>query len=262
MIVALWLALAGAQEAPAPPDPAPDEAPAEEPDDGFTEVIVYSEHLAKAARDKLMRQAEAMGYTEQVRKDDRTILRHEAKYNGEIVLYDDGRVEFKRQPVQFEPPFDKSKPLSWLSCVIVPLCIRAGGQAYAPRKFRAQERRAMAEIADAAGEWNERIADVALDRKLGDLPDRLQALWDEGTPLEAGLPTLATFSERKTALLRYWDSRTDTEWGEEVRDAVASFLRAVVQRSDTPITAAELEAFNRRRQAPRPLVLERPSDGP
>jgi hypothetical protein len=89
-----------------------------------------------------------------------------------------------------------------------------------------------------------------------ELPDRLEALWEEGVPLE-GSRTPATHARRREALLAYWDSRTCTEWGDRVREAVEAFMRGVVQHSEHPFTEEEVRALNDERRCARPLVLTR-----
>lgn len=226
------------------------------PDDVDLELTIYPELRVKRARQALIEAAGEEGYVQRIERKDRTILRHTANWRGEVVLHDDGRVWLKRQPIQFEPPTKKQRPVDYLWCVLVPLCVRPAGQTVSPRRFRGYEREALHGIHDEVTELNDRIADLALRRKLGDLPDRLEALWTDGTPLEGDGPPLATPAARRAALLDHWDSRTATPWGEQVRDAVAGFLRAVVQSSDHPFTVEELAAFEARRTAPRPLALE------
>jgi len=89
------------------------------------------------------------------------------------------------------------------------------------------------------------------------LPEQLEELWYRGVPLSEG-PTLETMHERKVALLDFWDSRTDTVWGDRVRVAVEAFLRAEVQGTEHAYTREEVEDFNARRQCTRALDLEGP----
>ena len=86
---------------------------------------------------------------------------------------------------------------------------------------------------DPVGEWQDALADRAHAEQLEGLPDRLQRLWDTGVPLE-GDGALATHAERRDALYAYWESRTETRWGEDVRALVAGFVRGVVQDSEHP----------------------------
>lgn len=259
----LWLGLAVAQTDPAvaQPDPAvarPDpaatpaeSAPPRAEDDPQT-VIVYSEFLAEQARKKVMQEAQDMGYTKVIERGDRVLLRHELPWKGDVVLHDDGRMEFKRQPVRFQPPFNPDKPASWLACVLVPICIRPGGQIVSPRKLHGYERDVFETLSDEVTDWNDRIADAATERKADGLPLRLEALWAEGTALD-GSTQLTTFEQRKSAILDYWDTRTETDWGDRVRSTVESFVRGVVMQGDHPYTRAEVAAFDARRQSLQPF---------
>lgn len=222
------------------------------------EVIVYSELLVRQAREKLMQTAAAEGYTDVIRKKGRTILRHDAMpWKGEVVLYDSGRVEVKRQPVRFEPAlFDPDKPLSWISCVIPILCLRTGGQTVSKRRYRSYERNVMAAIEPEIRDWNEKISDLAIDRKVGTLGERLTALWEQGVPLEGDTP-IPTPEGRKAALVAFWDSRTDNDWGVRVQQAVEAFVRAEVQTSAHPFTPDELARIDATRQSLRAFDVVR-----
>jgi hypothetical protein len=257
-VVSAWAAEGGAppagQASETPAEPAP---PADEEDEPET-VIVFSEYLARQARQELIAEAVSMGYTRVRDRDGRTILRHDAPYMGELVLHDDGRVEFKRQPLRFEPFGDPKKATSWLTCVIVPLCIRPGGAIVSQRRFKGYERQAWTGISDEVTTWNDRIADAATAQKANELPLQLERLWAEGVPLDGG-PALTRMEDRRAALLDYWDTRTDTDWGEQVRRVVESFVRGEVQGSEHPYTAAEMEAFDLRRRSPYPFPFRRPT---
>ncbi|MCB9682817.1 MAG: hypothetical protein H6733_15225 [Alphaproteobacteria bacterium] len=236
----------------------PEAAPAQVRSD-VEEVTVYGLRQMLQAREQVISSAEEMGYTREVRGDGVTMLRHEDPWRGQIWLYDDGRVDLRRNPVRFETPFNPDKPASWLACVLVPLCVRPGGQLVSRRRYLTYQREAMAGIEDDVTVWHEKISDYGTDAKVDGLPDRLTALWEEGIPLEMG-PHLDTVAARKAALFAYWDTRVENDWGFRVRGAVEAFLRGVVQQSDTPITEAELAAFNRRRQSSHPLSLVRRVD--
>lgn len=267
LVLTLLLAFALAQQAPAAPPSegaaeqapeAPQEAPDTTPETGPEEVVIYAELRIQQAREDLIDRAQSLGYTKVIERDGRTILRHELPWHGEIVLVDDGQVAVKRQPVRFEPPFAKDKPAAWLTCILFPLCIRPGGQLVSQRRFRGFEREAWEGIGDNVTNWNDRIADAATTAKVDELPPRLEALWEQGTPIDGQGAALATWEERRQALLVFWDSRTETEWGLSVRDAVAAFMRGVVQNSDHPYTAEEIATFNRGRASTHPLVLTPP----
>ena len=104
--------------------------------------------------------------------------------------------------------------------------------------------------------YGDRVADRETDRTVNELPDQLIALWEQGEPLE-GQATLDSFEQRRAALLAFWDSRTDTEWGDTVRQAVEAFILAEVQTSDHPFSKHDVRRFNTGRVATRELVLHR-----
>lgn len=261
-LIAAGLAPLPALAEPEPPEEVEIDEDEEQEDtdllDADDEVTVFSEWLVEQARKDVIAAAAEAGYRRQIRKDDRTILRHDAPYAGDIVLKDDGSVRIKRQPIQFRPPSRQSKPAphAWLACLLPPLCIRPSGQTVSQRRFAAAERRAMAAIKPELRVYDQRIADYGIDRKLNDLPDALEALWERGEPLADTKPALKTHAERRQALFDYWDTRTDTPWGEQIRGAVQDFIDAVVQRSDHPFTRDELEALNLNRRSMRALQLE------
>ena len=247
-----------ADEDPAPTDAA-SSAPREEASEEaiYEEITVYDVRRIEAARDAVIDRVRDAGYVQEIRREGRTVLRHPAVWKGEVVLWDDGRVNMKRQPIQFDSPIQKGGAERWLACVLFPLCIRPGGQLVSPRKLHHQEERVWRRITPEVRELGDTIASAATELKVEQLPDLLQALWDEGTPLSEAMSDvpLSDPAQRRTAILAFWDTRTDTPWGEQVRAVVEGFLRAVVQQSEHPVTAEELAAFNATRRAQRPLSL-------
>lgn len=236
--------------------PAPEEEagpPAPEAVD-YTVIVTSRERLLRA-RERVLEQAREAGYVREVRREGRTILRHDDPWKGEIVLHDDGELEFKRQPARFEPVLGKG-PAAWITCVIPLLCLRAGGQTVGKRKLNHDRRAALAAVMPEVQAYGEAIADYAIDAKVGALPEQLAALWEQGVPLDDG-PQLASFEARREALFRFWDSRTDSDWGMRVQDAVTAFVRAEVQTGPHPYTAEELDRFDRERRSLRPYDVVR-----
>jgi hypothetical protein len=226
------------------------------------EVIVYGELQVIEARRDVDAALRMGGFTLIVEKDGKTIYRHENPYGGEVVIHEEeGFMRVKRQPVRFEgremPWARRNSALAWAGCVIwLPLCVRPGGQVQAHRRHMAAETRAARLAQPGVNDWSARIADLAVDRKSALLPDKLKALWEHGTPLDdPEASPLLSGEARRRALFDFWASRTDTVWGEEIRATVESFLRAVVQSSDYPITAEELAAWNASSSAGRALEL-------
>lgn len=227
-----------------------------------TEVDVYGRLLVEQAKAEVYSDLLDAGYTERVRKDDVTVFRHPDPWKGEVHVHDDGWMRVKRQGLQIEgremPWAKRNSALAWAGCVVwVPLCVRPAGQTMAKRKYRELEARVVGHVQPDVVVWGDRIADVAVFDKVEALPERLEGLWFRGVPLSGDGPALASVAERKAALLDFWETRTDTEWGEDVRRAVEAFIRGIIQGGDQAFTQAEIDAFNARSQAYRPLTLER-----
>jgi hypothetical protein len=238
----------------------------QEPEDGDEpeEIIVYGELLVARARKTVEREIKSEGYTEIIERGDKVIFRHPLTWKGEVVLHDDGWMEVRRQRVRFEgremPWAEKNSPLAIAGCFVYPwMCIRPGGIMVGKRKYRAQEGRTLSEVHHEAEEWAARIADLSVDHKMNTLPDQLTALWNDGTPVEGEGSPIADYADRRKALLAFWESRTDTEWGERIREGVEAFIRAEVQHSEHPFSDDEIAAFNEESIASRPISLARPA---
>lgn len=237
----------------------PDEATSDEP--GVSEeIIVYAEVRVQQAKEKVMRELEDLGYEKQLDKDGATVMRHSQAWKGEVWLHDDGWMRVKRQPVQYRVP---KGPMGPITCILVPLaCLKTGGQMIGKRKFMAVETRVVGSIDPEVRDWGDRLADLAVDRKSEALPGKLERLWQQGIPIEPvpeGEPEvrLATFAERKAAILRFWETRTDNPWGERIRGTIEAFIRGEIQGTEHEFTDEELFAFNRRSRAGRALDLSR-----
>lgn len=229
-------------------DPDPAHAPSDRPD----VIIVYGDLRVEQAREALISQLQDEGYTEIIDKGDHLVLRNEAGWKGDVLIYDDGWVRMKRQPLQFDSPdlpyAPKGSAVAWAHCVIFPmLCVKRGGWTLSHRRWLGVSEDTLGSIAPDAEAYGDRVADRSADERTNALPALLEALWNDGTPLSGDGAPLATVEERKRALLDFWESRTDTIWGDRVRASVDAFIRAEVQTSDTPFSDDEIAAFNARR---------------
>lgn len=222
--------------------------------EGVEEIWVFPDLEVEAARHEVIRVLKDQGYTMEKDKGEYVRFRHVTPWKGEIRLYDEGYLIIKRQPVRVEGPevpwAERNSVGAWAGCVLYPfLCVRPGGQLISRRKFQPVTARAAFVTDPTLDELAGRIADAGTAARIEELPGRLEALWYDGVPLqEEGaepLPAVATYAERRLALYAFWESRTDTEWGDRVRLAVEAFIRAEVQTSEHPFTdeeIAELEA--------------------
>jgi len=232
--------------------------------DGSDDMIVWGELQVEAARQEVIRELRAQGYTREIRKKGKSfvIFRHPQASKGEVLIYDDGWIKMRRQPVIFEGPkmpwAPRNSAGAWAGCLIYPwACVKLGGVLIGKRKFIAHKRRTLVHVEDDATQFAERLADHSTAEWANDLPAELERLWVDGVPIEGGqeAPVIETPSERRGAILAFWGSRTETPWGEQIRAAVEAFLRGEVQCGEHPVTRAELDAFNADRFPYRPLVI-------
>ena len=245
-------AVAHAEDRPSPPPVAASGETA------IPEIVVHGDLLVERARREMIHNLQQQGFTRVQRMEGYVRLRNEAAWAGEVRIYDDGWVTMKRQPIRIEAPDIRGipKPLAWATCLLIPTgCIRAGGPLLGKRKWMGVEERTLDSIQTDITVYGDRIADVATESTVNALPERLAALWNRGTPLMPDERPAGNVEERKAALLDYWDSRTETVWGDRVRDAVESFVLAEVQTSEHAFTDAEIAAFNERRSVQRALLL-------
>jgi hypothetical protein len=241
-MVALLLMLNLAAAAPPEPEPEPEE---------LEVVDVYKDLEVEAAKKVLIDSLKEVGYRREARKKNYIRLRHDQTWKGEVRIYDDGWVVVKRQPLRFEAPpigrVEKNSPLAWAACVMYPhMCINPYGPLVSKARFQAVETRTVGLMAETSRTLAEAVADAAIAEASNLLPARLDALWQDGQPL-VGDARLENYTGRRQALLSYWDTRTETEWGDQIRMAVASFIRAEVQQSDHPFTSDEVQEFAVRR---------------
>jgi len=244
-----------APETPTATPEAPVVAPPEsETSQGEEEIEIWAVPEVARARDALVQRLRSEGYTRSERKDGYTVYHNDIPYHPRVILHDDGWVELKREKVRVHAPghrfASEGSKLEYLWCVIPvawPACISPGGQIISKRKLDPLK----ADVYDSTHEevraLNDAVAATALYERISkEIPLILQSTWDN--------QELSTV-EKKERILALWDSRTDTPEGEEVRRSIEAFMIAVIQTSSTPYTSKEVEEFNARRQAPRPLEL-------
>jgi hypothetical protein len=209
---------------------------------GDPPVVIVEGQRITGARDELVHELGEQGYDRVKDAGDHLVLRANDPWKGRILVYDDGWVRMR------VPRVAQLTRVRFAGVGI------AGGFNFFPTHgmIAGIEERALEPSRDAIAAYGDRVADVAVEAKVNALPPRLEALWRDGQPLDPG-PSLVTIAERKAAILAYWESRTDTVWGDRVRDAIDAFVRAEVQTTDAAFTAAEIDAFNARRHCERPL---------
>jgi hypothetical protein len=234
---------------------AADEVPSEE--------IIVTDEAVERARAEVVQQVQALGYTLRKERDGRTILRNEVAYKGKVVLFDDGRLATRRTGVRGRKvePLAGTRIRPYFLCLIQPTyCFEAGSWYVSAARWRATEDEVVEQTEVAMRTWSDRIADQAFVARLELVAEQLDALWTRGVPLEEGSSSLATPAARREALLDYWDTRTETAWGAQMRELVAAFVLAVVETSDTPYTVGEKSTFDAHRRSVEPFPWA-PADG-
>lgn len=273
----IWLAVALAADPDVVPEVLAPEPPVEapaEPEAGVVtvttdasgeevhELIVYGDLRVAQAIDAVVEGFQDEGFTEVVDKGDYLRLRSDAPWKGEVRVYKDGWIRTRRQPVRVVAPevpwAPDDSPGAYATCILwPPACVKVGGVLVSRRKLRGVQVRAIAGVQDEIEELGDTVADREVEKVVNDLPYRLERLWRDGTPLfDEG--HYATPADRKAAILDYWESRTDTVWGDHVRLAVEAFIREEIQYSDHPYTPEEVASFNETRHCERVLDLDRP----
>ena len=217
--------------------------------------IFVTEAAVQRARQAVIDELVDLGFSRVKEKDGRVVLKHETTWRGKVILYDDGYLRHRRQGFRVVegPAVGLPKGTRWLPCILIPTgCVKSGATV-SDRKFNAERDRTMSAVENDLRNLGDRMADAAVATNLMMLPDRFDALWERGTPLDGAGPPLATYQARRAALLRFWETRTETEWGESVREAVEAFAAGAVQPSDHPFPDWEIERFNATRRASRPF---------
>lgn len=227
-------------DAPAPPTP-DSEAP--------LEIVVASRWAVLEARDRVLNTARSLGYTWEIRRDGMTVMRNDTNWKGEVRVMDDGRVEFHRAPIVFRPRGEDHKSFAaWRPCIdlsAIETCLQVGGLAVGPRRLNAVRRTVLDAVAAPAHDLSTRVSELATARRAAAVPERLDALWLRGTPLDDG-QTLPALEDRRKAIFRWWDSRTEDAAGLLVRHAIEAYVRQVVE-TEAPYPDAELDALDEAR---------------
>ncbi len=230
---------------------------AETPDPEVAEEITVYGQRIEAARAAVETSLIDLGYDRVKRRDGKTVFRHDENWKGKVVLSDEGVLQVRRTGPRGKemPPIPGTRVRPYPLCLVAPTaCVSMGAWTVSDLRWAQVENRVVDGTASPLVELSDAIADAALAERMEELPDQLDRLWSEGIPLLGGPEArLATSAERRAELLEFWDTRTETEWGQQVRDAVAAFVRGVVQDSDEPYTPEEMARFEATRRSARPF---------
>jgi hypothetical protein len=240
----------------APPAPTPPPAPTDE------EIVVYGQLAIDKARDAIVAQMEGLGYRP-VDRGDNIVFRPPKSWMGKAILHDDGRITFTRPLLALqgaEYMGSLSRDLEENVNVSRDGATGAGGVAVTvvPEKKKLETVRLRVEqaVQDELDHYVTVVRGTALQELLATLPDRLDATWTTGAPIQASAvprAPLDTPEARRQAILEFWASRTDTDAGHKVCKAVEAWMSATIQESEHPITDEERARYEARRSDGRTL---------
>ncbi len=247
MIVLLCIAAAVGAE---PADPGPD---ADE------EIVVFGQLAIAKAHDAIVRDLESLGYQAR-RKDGQVVFRPPDSWMGKAILHDDGRLTFTKPIVALQGAVYQgtlSTEVEDNLNVNRDGATGTGGASFAlapsDRKLEGVRQRVANAIQPELDAYVAVVRRTAIEESLLALPDRLDATWTGGTPLDGGSVQLTTPEARRHAILEMWATRTDTSEGRRTCGAIEAWLSATVQESEHPITEDERSAYQERRSDGRML---------
>lgn len=212
------------------------------------EITVWGDRIEAAWAD-LDRTMAELGYEGRVR-DGRTVYKAtgSGRWKPRFVVDHDGWARFRSPNVVLRTVSISGISLSESDRRYVPYTgVSATGIGVqfhfwmtASRVLKARERE-LASATDAKlHAIREALAEQVHADRLATLEPTLERLWSTGAQPDGTV--LERMDARREALLTLWATRTATPEGEAVREVVETFLRNVVQRSDTPVTEAEAAA--------------------
>lgn len=270
-MIALWLALSLAFAQ----DDTGDDGVDASTEDGVLVVRVYGEEGIRIARQKVIDDMERQGWRVASSRNGQVVFRGPSNWMGSAVLDDEGTMSFTTPAAAFQgvgvddagagsdQPGDS--PLAQESrggdyqatsrdpgAEIVP---QVSFALYPKKKSRVVHERLLAEVGPELAEYRDVVQYTAFKAWLEGLTDRLDALWELGTPIEPGQPSVGPIPDRRRTVLAYWASRADNPEGAETCAAVEEWLAQVVQSSTDPVTLAEQEQANAAARHGRRLSL-------
>ena len=216
-------------------------------------VVVWGEPAIRQARSAIVRQMEELGYKAIDKPGGRVLFKPPRRWLGRVWL-EEGELRFLRPVVAWRT----AEGVEWPTVDDAPFertpagTATSGGTAAAAgaaslwvlpsqRLLRPERERVERATADEREVYQETVRETAFRGRLMDLPDRLDALWADGTPLQPGT-SLPDAAARKAAVLDHWATRADTREGDLVARAVAAWIRNTLQDTPDAVTPEEASA--------------------
>lgn len=236
-MVGLILALAASAQDE--PDPVPAD---------YTEITVWGEHQVRQARLEVVAGLEEIGWKATGKaRDGVIVLKPPHAWMGRMKLFPDGRVAFLRPVVAFRWAQKNPQTREQAAPAFYLLPSRS--------RLDRMEQRTLEQVKPLMDRHQAILIETVFQENLAALPDKLDALWVDGAPLDGSETPIAGPEARKAHVLSYWAGRAATREGDAFSRAVEIWLRETVQSSATPVTEEERANAVSRRRDGRPLEL-------
>lgn len=240
------------------PDPGAEPAPLLRPDGQpeYLEIMVVSPLMIVAARDQIVRSMTELGWKSRRRKDGTVWFRGPEGWMGKAQLTRNGELEFSQPVLAFGGVKEAGGAYDPKKATDGYMAGGTVGISTIPLPNKDIVRGVQDQIADAVREDVVEYRRMLQQRYFSDyvteLPERLNALWNEGVALDGG-DTVVDIAKRRKAVLDFWATRTDTVEGRTISRTVEQWLRNVVMASAFPVTPEEAAKAESRREDARKL---------
>lgn len=241
---------------PLPPEePLPDVPPVEPrvaSDDPY-EIIVYGESQLRSAREQVIRAMSEAGWRERHRRSDgKIVFKGPGGWTGKALFDPDGYLVFKSPGVVVTADNEQTGVQGTDSVLNRTVAPQPGASIRmmipSKRKITPRREALLTAVHPQMIAYDEVLQGTRFDDALTRLPARLDELWTQGTGLGGG--TLDTTEARRTAILEFWASRTDSPEGEQVQQAIEAWWSATIT---APLTDVEREAAEKKAKKPFPV---------
>ncbi len=230
------------------------------------EVTVWGDAAVLQLRSAVVRRMRELGYREAERSDGRVLFKPPRRWMGRVWLEPSGDLTFLRPVVAWKSPelVDHPSIESTPAFERNPEGISEGASMQgaaalwvlpAERLLTPERERVRDGVSSELEAYVATIRETRFREILDGLPDRLDALWSGGAPLQPGDPPAGSPAQRRAGVLFYWATRPDTREGLEVSLAVERWIRNTLQDTPDAVTRSEAERASSDRADGRMLDL-------
>jgi hypothetical protein len=220
-------------------------------------IYVWEDAEVRRARDQIGIELRELGYRKHHSRNGRDVYANVDSWKPWVIVDDDGWVMVRRAPVTFSKPRLPGiwrGPLGYLVCVVNPTaCVHVGGLIVSKRKLNPRKREVIETIEPAVQRYEEALIERGMQIRTNEvIPDLLDAIWESGLSPGHAEP-LATWAERRGAVVEFWQTRVDDAYGDRAREVVEVWSRATIQSGEHPFTDDEIARARAERRCSRPV---------